>query len=117
RLAFGALNVASTAARADLRDLLRQWTDAAARMAAGRLVGEDSVPEAPPVDTGEALGSAVGRLTITIGYGPSLFDQRFGLAGRKPSALADPPPLPNEDLDPHYTGGDLWIHGQPARPQ
>jgi deferrochelatase/peroxidase EfeB len=109
RLAFGTLNVASTAARTDLRDLLRAWTGAAARMASGRLVGEDSAPEAPPVDTGEALGSQVGRLTITIGYGPSLFDQRFGLSGRKPSALADLPPLPNENLDPDYTGGDLCI--------
>ena len=109
RLAFGSLNVTPGAARTDVRDLLRDWTLAAARMAAGRLVGEDSVPEAPPVDTGEAIGSAVGRLTITIGYGPSLFDQRFGLAGRKPSALAGLPPLPNENLDPDYTGGDLCV--------
>ena len=49
------------------------------------------------------------RLTITIGYGPSLFDDRFGLAARKPSALADLPPLPNENLDPDYTGGDLCV--------
>ena len=109
RLAFGSLNVTAGAARTDVRDLLRDWTIAAARMAAGRLVGEDSVPEAPPVDTGEAIGSQVGRLTITIGYGPSLFDQRFGLAGRKPSALAGLPPLPNENLDPDYTGGDLCV--------
>ena len=49
------------------------------------------------------------RLTITLGYGPSLFDQRFGLAASKPSALAPLPPLPNENLDPDYTGGDLCI--------
>jgi len=109
RLAFGSLNVTPGAARTDVRDLLRDWTIAAARMAAGRLVGEDNVPEAPPVDTGEAIGSAVGRLTITIGYGPTLFDHRFGLAGRKPSALAGLPPLPNENLDPDYTGGDLCV--------
>jgi deferrochelatase/peroxidase EfeB len=34
---------------------------------------------------------------------------RFGLAARKPSALADLPPLPNENLDPDYTGGDLCV--------
>src|SRR3984957_12142641 len=96
RLAFGSLNVVAGATRTDLRDLLREWTSAAARMARGRLIGEASSPYAPPVDTGEAVGSPVSRLTITLGYGPALFDHRFGLAGRKPAALAQLPPLPNE---------------------
>jgi deferrochelatase/peroxidase EfeB len=109
RLAFGALTVSPGTSRADLRDLLREWTSAAARMTAGQLVGEDASPDAPPVDTGEAVGSPVSRLTITLGYGPSLFDQRFGLAARKPSALAQLPALPNENLDPDYTGGDLCL--------
>ncbi len=64
---------------------------------------------APPVDTGEAVGSPVSRLTITIGFGPSLFDHRFGLAGKRPAALAPLPPLPNENLDPNYSGGDLCV--------
>jgi deferrochelatase/peroxidase EfeB len=106
RLAFGTMNVVSGTSRADLR---RVWTGAAARMSAGHLVGEETESDAPPVDTGEAVGSPVSRLTITVGYGPSLFDDRFGLAGRKPSALADLPPLPNENLDPDYTGGDLCV--------
>jgi deferrochelatase/peroxidase EfeB len=103
------MNVVSGTSRADLRDLLRVWTGAAARMAAGQLVGEESDPIAPPVDTGEAVGSPVSRLTVTIGYGPGLFDDRFGLAARKPAALTDLPPLPNENLDPDYTGGDLCV--------
>jgi deferrochelatase/peroxidase EfeB len=109
RLAFGAMNVVDGTSRGDLRELLRVWTTAAARMTVGRLVGEEDEPTAPPVDTGEAVGSPVSRLTITIGYGPSLFDGRFGLATRKPAALTDLPPLPNENLDPDYTGGDLCI--------
>jgi deferrochelatase/peroxidase EfeB len=109
RLAFGSLNAVAGATRADLRDLLREWTTAAAAMAEGKLVGEDAQPYAPPVDTGEAVGSPVSRLTITLGYGPSLFDHRFGLADRKPEALAQLPPLPGENLDPDYTGGDLCI--------
>jgi deferrochelatase/peroxidase EfeB len=109
RLAFGSLSVVAGATRADLRDLLREWTGAAARMARGRLIGEVTSPYAPPVDTGEAVGSPVSRLTITLGYGPSLFGHRFGLAGKKPAALAQLPPLPNENLDPDYTGGDLCI--------
>ena len=98
RLAFGTMNVVPGASRTDLRDLLRAWTGAAARMAAGQLVGEASEANAPPVDTGEAVGSPVFRLTVTVGYGPALFDDRFGLAARKPAALADLPPLPNENL-------------------
>jgi deferrochelatase/peroxidase EfeB len=109
RLAFGSLNVVPGATRADVRDLLRAWTSAAAQLTAGKLVGEDGRPYAPPVDTGEAVGSPVSRLTITIGYGPALFDGRFGLATRKPAALSQLPPLPNEDLDPDYTGGDLCV--------
>jgi deferrochelatase/peroxidase EfeB len=109
RLAFGALSVVPGAARADVRDLLRDWTTAAARMTAGEPVGEDTQPYAPPVDTGEAVGSSVSRLTITLGYGPSLFDHRFRLAARKPAALTQLPPLPNENLDPGYTGGDLCV--------
>jgi deferrochelatase/peroxidase EfeB len=109
RLAFGTLNAVAGATAADVRDLLREWTTAAARMTAGHLVGQDTAPYAPPVDTGEAVGSPVSRLTITVGYGPSLFDHRFGLARRKPDVLAQLPPLPNENLDPDYTGGDLAI--------
>jgi deferrochelatase/peroxidase EfeB len=103
------MNVVSGTSRADLRDLLRVWTSAAARMAAGQQVGEETDPNAPPVDTGEAVGSPVSRLTVTIGYGPALFDDRFGLAARKPAALTDLPPLPNENLDPDYTGGDPCV--------
>ena len=71
RLAFGTMNVVAGTTAADLRDLLRTWTEAAVRMTAGKLVGEDSRAYAPPVDTGEAVGSPVGRLTITLGYGPA----------------------------------------------
>ena len=109
RLAFGTMNVASAAARADLRDLLREWTGAAARHGRGPAGRRGERAQAPPVDTGEAVGSPVCRLTVTIGYGPALFDDRFGLAARKPAALTDLPPLPNENLDPDYTGGDLCV--------
>jgi deferrochelatase/peroxidase EfeB len=109
RLAFGSLNLVDGASRSDVRDLLVQWTQAAARMTAGQLVGEVDEPVAPPLDTGEAVGSPVSRLTVTIGFGPSLFDGRFGLAARKPAALAVLPPLPNENLDPAASGGDLCV--------
>ncbi|MGH2718010.1 MAG: Dyp-type peroxidase domain-containing protein, partial [Actinomycetota bacterium] len=109
RLAFSAMDLVSTD-RSDLRDLLATWTAAARAMCAGRLVGKGvSNPDAPPDDTGEAMGLQPANLTITIGFGPSLFDGRFGIAARKPAALADLPGLPNENLEPNYTGGDLCI--------
>jgi deferrochelatase/peroxidase EfeB len=109
RLAVGVLDVVAGTSRAELRDLLRTWSEAAAKMTRGELVGETSDPSAPPLDTGEAVGSPVGNLTITLGYGPSLFDGRFGLAARRPRALATLPPLPNENLDPDYSGGDVCL--------
>jgi deferrochelatase/peroxidase EfeB len=109
RLAFGALTVVPGATRTDLRDLLREWTEAAVRMTQGRLVGPSADPQVPPADTGEALSSPVSRLTITLGYGPGLFDDRYGLAAKRPAALAPLPPLPNENLDPDHTGGDLCV--------
>ena len=52
----------------------------------------------------------MGGLTVTIGYGPSLFDDRFGLAAKQARRCWPTcPPLPNENLDPDYTGGDLCI--------
>jgi deferrochelatase/peroxidase EfeB len=108
RLAFGALNIAPGATRADLRDLLREWTVAAARMTRGEPAGQTARPQVPPLDTGEAASSPAARLTITIGYGPGLFG-RPGLAGKKPAALAPLPPLPGENLDPGRSGGDLCV--------
>jgi deferrochelatase/peroxidase EfeB len=101
--------VVEGASRQDLVALLRTWTAAAARMTRGELVGEDTDLNDPPLDTGEAVGSAVGGLTITLGYGPTLFDGRFGLANRKPTLLTDLPALPNEQLDPDFVGGDLCL--------
>ncbi len=109
RLVFSTVNVVEGASRSDLQELLAEWTAAARNMVNGQLVGEVDRLDAPPVDTGEAVGCQPGGLTITIGYGPSLFDGRFGLGSRKPELLGDLPALPNENLDPNYTGGDLCI--------
>ena len=98
-MVFATLNVVDGATSTDLRDLAA-WSDAAAKMTLGQLVGQDDQLNSPPLDTGEAVGSAVGGLTVTIGYGPALFDDRFGLTARKPELLVDLPPLPNENLDP-----------------
>ncbi len=109
RLTFASMNLLEGTTRNDVRQLLRDWTVAASRMTAGQLVGEDNDLNDPPLDTGEAIGSPVSGLTVTIGYGPSLFDGRFGLGLKRPALLVDLPPLPNENLDPNYVGGDICI--------
>lgn len=47
-------------------------------MTAGREVGDTGAvagsPYAPPDDTGEALGLSPSRLTLTVGFGPGLFE-------------------------------------------
>jgi deferrochelatase/peroxidase EfeB len=114
RLHFAAFDLDPSARRGDLRELLRAWTAAAARLCAGQAAGADpGDPAAPPVDTGEALGLPASRLTVTFGFGTSLFGgpgaDRFGLASRRPAALADLPPFPREQLDPARSGGDLAV--------
>jgi deferrochelatase/peroxidase EfeB len=109
RLAFAAFDVTTDDVDAVAR-LLGTWAAAAAQLTKGLPVGAvETSPQAPPIDTGEAMGLAAARLTITVGFGPSLFDHRFGLAAKRPAALADIPPLPGDTLDPARTGGDLCV--------
>src|SRR5204862_7887508 len=98
RLHIAAFDVLDGASRADVQDLLRRWSAAAARLTEGRSLG-DGEPEAlaPPPDTGEAAGLPASRLTVTIGLGSSLFESRrrdrFGLAAARPAALTPIEPL------------------------
>jgi deferrochelatase/peroxidase EfeB len=122
RMVFAAydLTVSGSVAenRAALISLLTTWTAAAAAMTSGaRVPGESDLAVAPPADTGEAIGLPAASLTLTIGFGPSLFDGRFGLAGRRPAALADLPHLAPENLDPARSDGDLSIQACADDPQ
>jgi deferrochelatase/peroxidase EfeB len=117
RLAFAAFDVTSVDREA-LRTLLAQWAAAAAQMTSGRPIGAvQTAPQAPPIDTGEALGLDAAQLTVTVGFGPGLFDHRFGLAGSRPAALADLPPLPGDALQPERSGGDLCVQACANDPQ
>ncbi len=97
----------------DLALLMRDLTARVAELTQGwpdRL--DDLTNEAlPPSDTGE-LGydrRDDGRLSITIGFGAALFDDRFGLADQKPPALKAMPSFPVDNLDPRRTHGDIAI--------
>jgi deferrochelatase/peroxidase EfeB len=120
RMHFVALDV-TTSSRDELAELLRDWTGAAERMTRGlEAVYHGAVGglrEAAPKDTGEALDLQASALTVTIGFGPSLFDERFGLADKRPAALKDLPPFPGDDLDPARTGGDICLQACANDPQ
>jgi deferrochelatase/peroxidase EfeB len=117
RLAFAAFDVTASDV-ADLRTLLAGWTVAAERMTRGEPVGTGAEsPLSPPLDTGEALGLPPAQLTVTIGFGPSLFDDRFGLARRRPAALVDVPEFPGDQLEPERSGGDLCVQACSNDPQ
>jgi deferrochelatase/peroxidase EfeB len=118
RLAFASFDVTTTD-REQLRQVLEDWTRAAAAMTRGSTVpgGAEGDPAAAPADTGEALGLPASALTVTVGFGPTLFDDRFGLAGRRPAALEPIPDLPGDELQPQRSGGDLAIQACANDPQ
>ncbi|MFJ1797486.1 iron uptake transporter deferrochelatase/peroxidase subunit [Streptomyces sp. NPDC088180] len=120
RLHFAAFDV-TTRDRAALVQLLKDWTAAAARMTQGHAVGDGAfggMPEAPPDDTGEALGLKPSRLTLTVGFGPSMFAAgRFSLERRRPAALVELPTFPGDNLDAARSAGDLCVQACADDPQ
>ncbi len=120
RMHFVALDV-TTSSREELVELLKDWTEAASRMTRGlEAVAHGAVGglrEAAPKDTGEALDLPASALTLTIGFGPSLFDDRFGLAGRRPDALRELPRFPGDELDPARSDGDICLQACANDPQ
>src|SRR3954465_12271741 len=92
RLHFVAFDVI-TEDRDELVEMLQTWTAAARRMTAGQDAGEvgagDGGQYEGPDDTGEALGLPASGLTLTVGFGPTLFStadgvDRFAIAARRP---------------------------------
>lgn len=120
-LHFAAFDMMARTTRDDLASLLQDWTYAATRMMQGLEVSATGAvggsPEAPPDDTGEALGLPASNLTLTFGFGPSLFDDRFGLAAQRPAGLERLPAFLGDDLDPERSDGDLCIQACADDPQ
>ena len=86
--------------RGELTDLLRTITARARFLTAGGIPPEVGIG-GPPSDSG-VLGPTVvpDGLTVTVGVGPTLFDDRYGLAARKPAGLKPMTPFPNDDSRP-----------------
>lgn len=126
RLHFASFDIAQGLGREDLIELLQDWTFAAERLTRGLDVSETGAVGgsllAPPDDTGEALGLSPAGLTITFGFGPSLFTDaagkdRFGIADRRPAALIDLPHFSGDTLNPALVGGDLCVQACADDPQ
>jgi len=116
-LHFAAFDMMPRSDRADLIELLQDWSYAASRMTQGLEVSATGAvggpSEAPPDDTGEALGLPASSLTVTFGFGPTLFENedgdRYGIRDRRPAKLQRLPAFLGEDLDPALSDGDLCV--------
>jgi deferrochelatase/peroxidase EfeB len=120
-LYFAAFDVTATK-RQDLIALLQSWTQGAARLAAGLpAAAMPQDPNAPPGDSGEAVGLSPSHLTLTFGFGPDLFslngEDRFGLAAHRPAALVDLPRFAGDQLVAEQSGGALCIQACANDPQ
>ena len=117
RLLFIAFDVLPGTQPGDLSTLLQTWTTLARRLTQGQTAGNTAPADgaAPPDDNGEALGLGPNSLTMTFGFGRSLFvandgTDRFGLEAKLPAALQDIPSFGSLDvLDPQRSDGDIGV--------
>lgn len=83
-----------------LAKLLRILTDDLERIMSGRPALADTAPE---------LALTPARVSVTVGFGPALFD-KIGRAEARPAGLANLPAFPEIDqLEDRYSGGDLLL--------
>jgi deferrochelatase/peroxidase EfeB len=109
----------TTQSRMDLQVLLARWSAAISQLMKGEPVGqiEPARPDAIGFDTGEALNLSPACLTVTVGLGPNVFSDTYGLAGSKPALLRELRQLPSDAMKPELTGGDLSLQACADDPQ
>jgi deferrochelatase/peroxidase EfeB len=105
--------------RRDLQILLARWSAAIAQLMKGRTIGqvEPDRPSAIGFDTGEALNLGPASLTVTVGLGPRVFGDHYGLSSQRPALLRELKQLPSDALRPEFTGGDLSLQACADDPQ
>jgi dye decolorizing peroxidase len=97
-----AFDLRAGAGRKEAVALLRRWSATAERLMAGEPV------DAGGHDTGIALDAGPSLLTVTFGFGHSLFG-RTGLEKERPLALDPLPAFSSDHLDKARSNGDLWV--------
>jgi dye decolorizing peroxidase len=101
RVWVAAFDLNPDAAVQDLQLLLGSWTRAAEALTVGQPLGDS--------DDAVVTGLGPSALTITVGFGPSLFGKAGIPASARPEALAPLPAFPGEQLDPARSDGDLGL--------
>jgi deferrochelatase/peroxidase EfeB len=88
---------------------LQQLSSRARQLTQGTSVGVTEIDDPPP-ESG-LLGSydAPDSLTVTVAFGHTLFDGRYGLAHLKPARLTEMRAFALDRLDPARTGGDMLL--------
>jgi deferrochelatase/peroxidase EfeB len=95
--------------RLALQDALQALSARARALTAGGPVPVLEVDD-PPADSG-VLGpiNAPDALTVTIAFGASLFDGRYGLAAQRPRRLTAMPNFPHDALEDTRSHGDVLL--------
>jgi|SRR5579875_931987 len=127
----------TTSDRGALVSLLKAWTALASKITSAQSVtipiytpprsaGSDAYADATggstTDDSFEAYGLGPNRLTVTVGFGRSMFvtaegQDRFGIAARLPAALIDLPHFAGDELAGGDSGGDLFLQACADDPQ
>ncbi len=95
--------------RLTLAETLRALSRRARELTAGGTIPLLEV-DAPPADSG-ILGpvNTPDGLTVTISFGASLFDRRYGLSAQRPRELVKMPTFSTDELDPAQSHGDILL--------
>lgn len=111
RQPYGAFLAADVTAstRGELALLLKVLTQSARSLTSGWTPPYGALSVPPPDDGTMGPVVPADGLTVTLGVGSSLFDHRFGLAGREPRRLRPMDTFPHDDLDPAQCHGDLML--------
>jgi deferrochelatase/peroxidase EfeB len=127
--------------RGDLTGLLKAWTKLGAELVAGESVTvplytspdissdassaaayADATAASTTDDSLEAYGLGPARLTLTVGFGRSLFvgkdsKGRFGIGNQLPEALVELPHFAGDELAAADSNGDLFLQACADNPQ
>ncbi len=82
-----------------LARLLRVWSGTIEALMSGRPAPGDATPD---------LAQEAVSLTITIGFGPGVFELS-GLEDKRPAGFQSIPPMDHDKLQERWTGGDLLV--------